>query len=111
MQDELLKYLDVDIALIAAGFFGGIATLYSTTKVTVKVFLTAVSGGALLAGFLTPFASEILNLSGGIESGVAFLIGVFGMNIIGGMFGLSQKFRKDPIDTVSAIKKVAEKSE
>lgn len=110
-MENLFKFMNLELPLLVAGLFGGIATLYNAPKVTIKVFLIAVSGGALLAGYLTPFVSDVLNLSDNIESGLAFLIGVFGMNIIGGIFTISQRFKKDPIDTVKSIKKVKDNAE
>jgi hypothetical protein len=75
-------------------------------RLTFRKAMTAVLGGAACAAYMTPLAVEYLNIqSRHLENGMAFVLGVGGMNILGGIFRWSERWRDNPTIDLSAIKR------
>jgi hypothetical protein len=66
-----------------AGLFGGLLALRGVPGATfMQRFFTVISA-CILAGFMTPAVSEYFGIgSESMRSGVAFLIGLFGLNLV-----------------------------
>ncbi len=71
--------------------------------------MTDVIGGGACAAYATPIAAEILGLaSRHLENGLAFILGVIGMNVLGGIFRLSERWRDRPTLDPEKIKKLGD---
>lgn len=103
MSFELPSLLGLKIGTIAAGLIGGVASLAFITNLTPRAGFTAVLGGAICAGIFTPAAASFLAVSGSVENALAFFLGVCGMNFVGGLFKLSERFRNSPVSTFKEL--------
>ena len=108
MIEQTLEALGVKMTLVVAGLVGGVASLAFVSSYSPKEGFAAIIGGTACAAYLTPIIAAKFNVMGSTENAIAFLLGIGGMNIIGGLFKLSAGFRKDPLRTVSDIKKLKE---
>lgn len=95
--------LGLKIGTVAAGLIGGVASLAFITNLTPRAGFTAVLGGAICAGLLTPAAAAYLTLDGAMENALAFFLGVCGMNFVGGLFKVSETFRNNPVSTFKEL--------
>lgn len=78
-------------------------------QLTFRKALTAVLGGGACAAYATPVAAELAGLtSRHLENGMAFVLGVIGMNILGGIFKLSERWRDRPTLDPDKIKKLGD---
>jgi len=91
-----------------AGLFGAIVSIYFLKNLTHKTALLALAVGGLCAVYLTPLVLQYITLPKEAENGVAFLIGVFGMNIVGGIFTVTEMFRDKPIEIFKKVKDARE---
>jgi len=98
--------LGIKLAAVVAGLAGGVASLAFLSNFTPKQGFTAIIGGAACAAYITPSIALKFDLVGSTENAVAFLLGVGGMNIIGGIFKLTAGFREKPLETVADIKRL-----
>jgi len=103
MQSELPSLLGLKIGTVFAGLIGGVASLAFITNLTPKAGFMAVIGGAICAGYLTPAAAAYLSMTGSMENALAFFLGVCGMNMVGGIFKVSENFRQNPSNTFKEI--------
>lgn len=103
MSVELPSLLGLKIGTIFAGLIGGVASLAFITNLTPKAGFTAVLGGSICAGVFTPAAAGFLSIDGSMENALAFFLGVCGMNLVGGLFKLSDSFRNQPISTFKEL--------
>lgn len=103
MTPEFPDLLGLKLGTIAAGLIGGVASLAFITNLTPRAGFTAVLGGAICAGLLTPAAAAFLSMSGSMENALAFFLGVCGMNLVGGMFKISEAFKNNPVSTFQEI--------
>lgn len=103
MTPELPDLLGLKIGTIAAGLVGGVASLAFITNLTPKAGFTAVLGGTICAGFFTPAVAAFLSVTGSMESALAFILGVCGMNFVGGLFKISEAFRNKPVSTFKEL--------
>ena len=66
-------------------------------------------GGGACAAYATPIMAEIVGLqSREMENGLAFVLGVVGMNILGGLFKLSEKWRQKPTLNPDKIRNIGD---
>lgn len=103
MTLEVTGLLGLKIGTVVAGLVGGVASLAFTTHLTPKAGFTAVLGGAICAGVFTPAVATFLSMSGSMESALAFILGVCGMNLVGGLFKVSEAFRNKPVSTFKEL--------
>lgn len=98
MSQELAAILGAKKAPVIAGFIGAILSLYFIKDLTRTKAAVAVFGGAACAAYLAPVLIAWFGLQGSeeAESGAAFLIGILGMNIIGGVFYIGEQFKSNP---------------
>ena len=101
--------LGVKVSSLVAGLIGGVMAMSMMPQLTFRKALTAVLGGGACAAYATPIVAELLNLdSRHLENGLAFVLGVIGMNILGGIFKLSERWRDRPTLDPDKIKKLGD---
>jgi len=103
MSEDFFGLFGLKFGTIIAGTIGGVASLAFITDLTPKAGFTAVIGGAICAGYLTPAAASFLSMTGSMENALAFFLGVCGMNLVGGLFRLSDAFKTRPLSTFQDI--------
>lgn len=107
---SLLDQFGIRLASLVAGLAGGILSLSMLPRLTFRKALTAVFGGAACAAYVTPLAVEYLGIaSRNLENGMAFGLGVVGMNILGGVFALSERWRDNPSLDPEDLKNIGKK--
>lgn len=99
---DMIKYIyGVKLTTIAAGLIGAIISVAYLRKITLLKSSLSIFIGFTVAVLLTPLTIHYLDIpsaqSQGIETGVAFILGLLGMNIIGIGFSISEKIRKNEI--------------
>jgi len=95
-----------DSGLKFAGLLGALVSLYFLKNLSGIKALIAVLVGTVCATYLTPLFLQFTTVADKAENGVAFLLGVFSMNLVGGIFKVSEKFRDKPIETFKKLKKI-----
>lgn len=104
----MLEYLEqggLRAGLVIAGFVGSIVSLTFVRGLTPLGAIGAILIGVASAVYLTPVAVEGFDLSRNAENGLAFGLGLFGMNLVGGVFRLSERFRAKPLETLNSIRR------
>jgi len=103
LSSELPSLLGLKIGTVCAGLLGGVASLAFISNLTPRAGFAAVLGGSICAGFLTPAAASALSMTGAMENALAFFLGVCGMNLVGGLFKLSDAFKDSPVGTFKEL--------
>jgi len=102
---DWMDAVGVKVGSVFAGTVGGILSLSMLPKLTFRKAVTAVLGGGACAGYLTPLVAEYLSIgSRNLENAMAFVLGVVGMNIVGGLFLMSDRWRENPTLDIEKIK-------
>lgn len=97
--------MGIQVGTVVAGLIGGILSLSMMPKLTFRKAMTAVLGGGACAAYGTPLVVEYLGVaSRNLENGLAFVLGVVGMHILGGLFTLSDRWRRNPSIDLEAVK-------
>ena len=78
---ELEALLGFKLAVIVAGFIGGVIQLALNPKLSVFGALLSVFAGAACAGYVTPMVHHIYALPLPVENSVAFFLGLLGMQL------------------------------
>ncbi len=111
-MNELLNHIGVKGSTLIAGLLGGILALSMMPKLTFRKAVTAVVGGVACAAYVTPLVAEWMDLaSRNVENGLAFGLGIAGMNMLGGVFKLSERWRDNPTLDPDELRKLGEKDE
>lgn len=97
--------------LIIIGAIGGaLSVLFGTQKPrTVKEYLKATSfifAGAIITNFLTPLSIHLMPSLAGLESAVAFIVGLFGVGVVKALFGVVSMLSSDFFGTVKKFKEI-----
>lgn len=94
--ESLLAALGLKPSSMVAGLFGAVLALpYMPDRSRwEKVF--AVFGGMACAVYLAPWISTRLGLDESGHNAACFVIGIMGINIVRGLFVLSDRFRQNP---------------
>ena len=105
-----LESLGIEPTVIVAGLVGSVAALLLIPSLTFKQALAILVGGVGCAAYVTPLAVQIFtyyfgDLSQNLENGMAFGLGVIGMNIIAGILKLAQQWRHKPTLDIREIGK------
>ena len=98
---EFLETLGIDPTVIVAGFVGSVAALLLIPSLTFKQAVAILIGGIGCAAYMTPIAVEVIeyylqDVDQSLENGMAFGLGVIGMNVIAGFLKLAQQWRQKP---------------
>jgi hypothetical protein len=85
---DWLKYHGLDIGLLIAGIFGSLLRVSNETEPMSlrRKFILLFSGGGTSA-YLTPVLTNFLHLGENAQYGIAFIIGVMGMNAVDMLIG------------------------
>lgn len=107
---EFLESLGIDPTVMVAGFVGSVAALLLIPSLTFKQAVAILVGGIGCAAYMTPVAVETVeyylqDVSRNLENGIAFGLGVIGMNIIAGTLKLAQRWRQRPTLNIRDIGK------
>lgn len=78
----LLEALGLKLGVVVGGFIGSVVSLRFAQGLSLTGKLSMVFGGLAAAAYLTPLVSLVIDLKAPIESGIAFLIGLYGMSAI-----------------------------
>jgi hypothetical protein len=80
---EIKPPTDPAIIQLGAGLLGAVAGLKFSPGDTLVERLLNIASGAACAVYLAPFLAEVLDMTTPAkQSGLAFLLGMFGMNIV-----------------------------
>jgi hypothetical protein len=82
-NDPLENATGIKAIVLAAGFFGGVASLAHIRGLSAGKALIAVLSGTVCAAFLTPVVQHYCAFPPAVENGVAFLLGIVGMSAVG----------------------------
>ena len=82
MTEPVTTTLGLKLSTMIAGFAGGVVSLANLKSLTYFQGVMAVVAGALTANYLTPAAVRMLSLTPELNLGIAFVIGLVGMNIV-----------------------------
>lgn len=109
-MNDWFNALGLKPSTLIAGLIGGIMALSMMPKLTVRKAVAAVVGGVACAAYVTPLVAEWVGLeSRNLENGLAFGLGVIGMNVLGGIFKLSERWRDRPTLDPEKIRKIGER--
>lgn len=81
MLEEALAAVGLTKPATIGGFMGAVVSVALKLVGSLNLWQAALSvaGGTLFAGYVTPLVLEVLVLTQRTESGIAFLIGAFGL--------------------------------
>ncbi|EFO33595.1 peptidase M48, Ste24p [Roseibium sp. TrichSKD4] len=103
---DIEQHLGAKVSVMIAGLIGSIVSLTFMRDLTAgRAFLYIVTGTAC-AIYGTPIVVKWMGITEPIENGAAFLTGLVGMNVLAGLFKISERFRHEPIKTLHSIKGV-----
>ena len=60
--------------------------------------------GFVTSVFLTPLISSYFEFTATTENGIAFLIGLIGMNLVTGLFSMSKSFSTNPLNFIKSLR-------
>jgi len=85
-MSDWLGIIGLKYTSLIGGLAGALVSLKFVPGVRLWQRVLNVIGGMLVAAFLTPLVQEFFALKDSISSGVAFLIGMYGMYIADAVF-------------------------
>ncbi len=100
------NYLGVKFEVVIAGFLAGFISLTFVRRLNFLGGFMALAGAGICAHYGTPVVVAVPFFNGISEGSVGFIVGLFGMNILAGVFGLSQRFRASPLETLELLRKI-----
>lgn len=88
MVDQVLAILGIKkTAILVAGFFGAIMSLWFVTNAKTwpqRTFM--VFGGTIFAAYATPLLGLIITPTEPMERGLSFMVGLFGLTLASAIF-------------------------
>lgn len=85
-QSDIEKLIGVKLLVLVAGFFGAVLSLSFNRKLSIVGAFLSVIAGVSCAAFLTPLISYFWVLPVQIENGIAFLLGLVGLLLMGKVY-------------------------
>lgn len=82
---------------LVAGFAGAVVSLSFVQGLSPRQAAVTVGSGWLASAYLTPLGVQYLSLPQSVENGSAFIVGLCGMSILGGLFKAARNFRDNPL--------------
>lgn len=79
---HFFERIGIDLALMLAGLFGGVAFVFKPNEMTISQKLITIVTGILVATYLTPLTVYLLNLPNQLSFGIAFLLGHTGLKSV-----------------------------
>lgn len=104
MNGPVETYIGIKLSAVLAGLIGGIVSLSFINNLTLLKAIFAILTGAASAAYITPLIVSGFDLGHELGNAVAFLTGFLGMNVLAGVFKLSDRFQQKPLDTLRDIK-------
>lgn len=107
MNGPVETYLSIKVSAVVAGVIGGVISLSFIRDLTLLKAFFAILTGAASAGYITPLIVNGFDLALELEHAVAFLNGFLAMNVLAGIFKVTERFREKPLETLRDIKNVS----
>ena len=109
-MEDILAKMGLKGVHILTGLIAGMMGLLFNNKPRnfrqkIRSYIVVVSG-AILTGYVTPLVLIYFHILNGAEYSVAFIVGLFGMGLIEGLFALLNKLKNDPIEIGKAIRDI-----
>ncbi|EFO31548.1 peptidase M48, Ste24p [Roseibium sp. TrichSKD4] len=101
---DIEQHFGVKISALVAGLVGAVVSLTFMRDLSPARALLYIITGTACAAYGTPLVVKWLSLTGPTENGIAFITGMVGMNILAGVFKISERFKREPVKTYHAIK-------
>lgn len=94
--ESVFVALGIKPSSLLAGLLGAVLALpyMPSRRWWEKVF--AVFGGMVCSAYLAPLVADRIGLGMTGHNATCFVVGVMGINIVSGLFGLSDRFRRNP---------------
>ena len=88
------------------GFGGAIAGVLTTGKLSIWRRISMTIIGALCSGYLSPFIQYMFGVENvSAKNFIAFVVGMLGMSLTGGIMKLGEELRKDPQAFINRFRK------
>lgn len=85
-MNDWLGAVGLKYTTLVGGLAGALVSLKFIPGTTLWKRAINVAGGMMVAGFLTPLAQSFFTLKDQVSAGIAFLIGMYGMQIADAVF-------------------------
>lgn len=82
-MDSFLTALGLSKSSVIGGLIGSVISLRFLSELNVWQRVISVFSGMIVAAYCTPLVVELLSLKPSTEGAIAFLIGLFGMSLVG----------------------------
>lgn len=106
LPDDLLG---VKIIYVGAGFVGAIVSFGFARYPNILERVVALLSGAALGYIMVPLISRYCELNSDEGIGIAFLLGLIAMPLLGGAHGLAKAWRDDPERIIRLIFRARDK--
>jgi small basic protein len=104
VNGPLETYVGIKLSAVLAGLIGGIVSLSFIRNLTPLKAVFATLTGAASAAYTTPLIVSGFDFGHELENAIAFLTGLLGMNVLAGIFKISERFQQKPLETLRDIK-------
>lgn len=98
-MDKVLQELIVNLknSPFVIGFGGAIAGVLTSGKLSIKKRIIFTVIGGIFAGYGAPFLHYLFGVEDqAVSNFIAFVVGMLGMSLTGGLMKLGDSIRKDP---------------
>ena len=96
LRTVTLEMLGVKLALVIAGFAGGVVSLRYVQGLNWWRGVLCVLSGCAVANYITPIFMHFTGIPEAYEVGSGFIVGLIGLNLTAGIFKRSVLWRDDP---------------
>ncbi len=103
MNLDLLKDFGLHIGYLLAGTLAGIIRVFYTGEKNWLKGTAMVLAGAITTSYITPAVVEKLSLSQHASYGVAFIVGLLAMYIVGGLISMGKAFAASPTESIKNL--------
>ena len=83
--------------------FGALIGLRNSGHMTPIQRLSGFACSFILSVYFGPAIAEVLHLGPRLTIAVAIIVAIIGMDVIGGLLALAQRFRTAPLETAAAV--------
>ncbi len=110
-MEELLTNLGIKIVYVIGSICGSVVSLIFAKKVSYTKAVIHFLGGFMSALFLTDLIIKLMPFLETTPGAAGFLTGFCSMGVLEGIFWVTQRFSKNPIETIKQIKNLKEDSD
>ena len=100
---EILRILGIKAPVAIAAIVGALLSLIMTKGLTPIRAMISLISGFFSSIYCTPLIVSYFDISSDGQNGIAFLLGVIGMNLVNGLYSLSKSFSYSPYPFLSRI--------